>query len=127
MTKARTRVISDDYVAKPSVPYGDLVGVRPLITPPKIRRERTRLIELLVDKLQNYDACVRALAKGEISPSTLCDADYDLALTLNHLCYFDSEEGEVRGEYYDSQSIIWHYEREVAKAKARRDRKRKAA
>ena len=127
MTKARTRVISDDYEAKPSVPYGDFVGVRPLVTPPKIRRERTRLIELLVDTLQNYDACVRALAKGEISQSTLCDADYDLALILNHLCYFDSEEGEVRGQYYDSQSIIWHYEREVEKAKARRKSKRKAA
>jgi hypothetical protein len=123
MTKAKVRVISDDYEAKPSVPYGDFAGVKPLITPPKIRRERTRLIELLLDKLQNYDACVRALAKGEISPSTLCDADYDLALTLNHLAYFDSEEGGVRGEYYDSQSIIWHYEREVAKAKARRKRK----
>ena len=123
MTKAKVKVISDDYEANPSVPYGDFAGVKPLITPPKIRRERTRLIELLVDKLQNYDACVRALAKGEILPSTLCDADYDLALALNHLAYFDSEEGGVRGEYYDSQSIIWHYEREVAKAKVRRKRK----
>jgi hypothetical protein len=127
MTKARTRVISDYYAAKPSVPYGDFVGVRPLVTPPKIRRERTRLIELLADTLQNYDACVRALANGKISQSTLCDADYDLALTLNHLCYFDVEEGEVRGEYYDSQSIIRHYEREVEKTKARRKSKRKAA
>ena len=118
MTKARTRAVSDNYVAKPSVPRGKFVGVRPLITPPKICRERTQLIELLVDKLQNYDACVRALPKGEISPSTLCDADYDLALTLNLLCYFDSEGGEVRGEYYDSQSIIRHYERQVAKAKS---------
>jgi hypothetical protein len=122
MTKARTRVTSDDHEATPSVPYDGFVGVNPLITPPKIRRERTRLIELLVDKLQNYDACVGALAKGAISPTKLCDADYDLALTLNHLAYFDSEEGGVRGEYYDSQSIIWHYEREVAKAKARRKR-----
>lgn len=44
--KARVTSLADDYVAKPGVPFGGFLGVEPLITPPKNRRERTRLIEM---------------------------------------------------------------------------------
>src|SRR5579863_3791998 len=115
MTKSKASVAESKI--KTARPYGDFACVKPLITPPKIRRERTQLIRLLADELQNYDACVRALGNGEISPSTLSDADYNLALSINQLCYFDEVECQLRGEYYDSQYSIGHYERAIKKAK----------
>ncbi len=125
MTKSKASVAESKI--KTARPYGDFAGVKPLSTPPKIRRERTQLIRLLADELQNYDACVRALGKGEISPSMLSDADYNLALAINQLCYFDEAECQLRGEYYDSQYIIGHYERAIKKAKSRRKLKSEAA
>lgn len=126
MTKTKTRATSADYaVESGSLERDDFVGIKPLVTPPKIRGERTRLIEILTDRLRDYDVCVRALAKDEIPPCTLSESDYELALAINQLCYFDEEECEAQGEYYDSQSIIRHYEGKIAKVKA--GRKRKAA
>jgi hypothetical protein len=125
VTKAKTRATSDDYAVEfGSLERDDFVGIKPLVTPPKIRRERTRLIEILAERLRDYDVCVRALAKDEIPPRTLSESDFGLALAINQLCYFDEEECEVRGEYYSSQKIIRHYE---GKAKVKAGRKRKAA